>query len=385
MSAAHASRGSSALQIASVTPDYLRRKAYWVRVFADARVLQWSNLSLLGAWACLPVVTAWIVFGVIRGHSSAAVYAVAGAVTASFGAFQNLGGGRLRSMTLLLVGIALTTAIGSLGRYAGWPVSVALATVAGFGFGAMTMLGYAGWWIGLQWMIGLLVYGAHPGDPPHAVRTGLAVLAGGATQVLFLSLIRPFTGSWIRPQGQPPLQARGRLAPAFVQNMHPSTAAGRYALRAAAAMLLTTVLEHLLSSPNGYWAPMTAAILIKPDFHEATLRAVNRLCGTLAGAVLVTAVIAAFRPPPPVLSLLLLGAIGACFALQRVNYALFTASITSYVVLLFSLMGLPEPVIAERRMFETLLGAAVALVVSLVPIDRDETHDGPPIRPGPRA
>jgi uncharacterized membrane protein YccC len=48
-----------------------------------------------------------------------------------------------------------------------------------------------------------------------------------------------------------------------------------------------------------------------------------------------------------------------------VNYGVFSACITTYVVLLLSALGLPEPQVAWHRIAATLLGAAVALSVHL--------------------
>jgi uncharacterized membrane protein YccC len=115
---------------------------------------------------------------------------------------------------------------------------------------------------------------------------------------------------------------------------------------------------------------MTVAILIRPDRHDSAVRATCRVAGTLLGAGLTTLVLATLRPSPAALSLMLLVAIYACYALQRINYGVFSLCITTYVVLLLSLLNLPEPGVAVRRIEATLVGAAIALAVHLSPRKR---------------
>jgi uncharacterized membrane protein YccC len=57
-----------------------------------------------------------------------------------------------------------------------------------------------------------------------------------------------------------------------------------------------------------------------------------------------------------------------CYAFLRVNYAILSLAITMYVVLLFAIAGLPEPLVALHRAVATLLGGVIALLAHLVGI-----------------
>lgn len=341
--------------------------AYWRRVIRDASKQRWSHFNARGPAMCLPVIAAWFFIGVVWHHRTWSVYAVAGAVSASFGAFQKLGKSRTWPMVILLAGIAVGTFVGNVAGYFGWYWWVIVATLCGFGFGAMTTLGYGAWWLGLQWIIAVVVYGSHAAHPRQALENAIVVVLGGASQLVFLKATCWFCDAWFPAQEQPPLDPVDSLRAQLLRNANPVSAQGHYALRVALAMAGGTIIWHVWGLPNGYWTPMTAAILLKPDFHEATLRAVNRLVGTLIGAGLMTIVLAFIRPGSAELGCLLLLAIWLCLALMRVNYGLFVACVTAYVVLLFSTLGLPEPIIALHRVEATLAGAAVALAVSLFP------------------
>jgi uncharacterized membrane protein YccC len=227
------------------------------------------------------------------------------------------------------------------------------------------MLGQGAWWIGLQWMIAILVYGAHASSPASAWQNALFVLVGGATQFLFLCVFEPLADDWFRRPEQRPIDVEGPLLPALVANMNPRTPAGWYATRVAVALTVASLVNHLLDLPNGYWAPMTVAILIRPDPYDTAVRAVGRVIGTVIGAGVTTLLVALLRPDAPQLGLMLLVAIWACFALQRVNYGVFSTCITAYVVLLLSALGLPEPEVAAHRVEATLAGALIAVSIHL--------------------
>jgi uncharacterized membrane protein YccC len=52
----------------------------------------------------------------------------------------------------------------------------------------------------------------------------------------------------------------------------------------------------------------------------------------------------------------------SCFTVFRANYALFAACITAYIVFLVSLFGLPQPIAALNRVFDTVTGGSLALL-----------------------
>lgn len=341
----------------------LFRTSYWERVAAEAQVYQWNKISWQGALICLPVMAGWIFGGIIAGKHRWTFYAVAGAVSVAFGAFQKLGANRIWAMIVLLLGTVAAIYLGNLAGHFGWYYWVILATVCGYAFGIMTLLGYAPWWLGLQWIVAMLVYGAKAYPPAIALENAICVSLGGASVLLYLAIFAPAVWRFFPTQDQAALAPQANVR----AHLNPSSPGGFYALRVAVAMAASTLLWHFWTLPNGYWAPMTAAILLKPDFHEATLRGINRLLGTLVGAGAMTIVLALCKPNMLALGIMLLAAIIACLSFLRVNYALFVAFITAYVVLLFSLQGLPEPVVAVHRMEATLAGAIIALGVSLVP------------------
>jgi uncharacterized membrane protein YccC len=125
---------------------------------------------------------------------------------------------------------------------------------------------------------------------------------------------------------------------------------------------LALVIERAFSLANGYWVPMTALIILKPQARDTATRTAERVIGTLAGGALATFAAAFARPGGLTLSLIVIALTWLTYALQRVNYAVFPVGITATVVFLLSLTGLPEPEVAWRRVAATMTGAVLAVV-----------------------
>jgi uncharacterized membrane protein YccC len=137
-----------------------------------------------------------------------------------------------------------------------------------------------------------------------------------------------------------------------------------YALAAGAMTSLAILIERLLALPNGYWAPMTALIILKPEVRATFVRTTQRTAGTLVGGAAAVLIAAFMHPTETTLALLVVPLAWCAYAAQRVNYAIFSLCITAAVVFLLSMTGLPEPEVALRRILATVIGAALAVGAS---------------------
>jgi uncharacterized membrane protein YgaE (UPF0421/DUF939 family) len=161
-----------------------------------------------------------------------------------------------------------------------------------------------------------------------------------------------------------PLRRRPPLGDALTTlraNLTLGSTACRHALRLAVTLAIATALERALALPRGYWVPMTAALVLRPEFHDTFARGAARIAGTLLGAGCATLITHLFHPGPLALTVLVLGWVGAGYALVRASYALFTICITGYVVFLLVLAGLPELAAALDRVMYTVAGGTLAL------------------------
>lgn len=155
-------------------------------------------------------------------------------------------------------------------------------------------------------------------------------------------------------------------ADALRANLTLRSAGARHAIRLSAVLAVTTAVSRLGFVPHGYWLPLTALVVLKPDFSTTMSRGLARVTGTLFGAGVATLLAAALRPGPAILVLLVLAAAFFGFWVVRANYALFAVAVTSFVVFLLALAGLPELTLVADRAIDTVVGGILALVAYLV-------------------
>lgn len=136
----------------------------------------------------------------------------------------------------------------------------------------------------------------------------------------------------------------------------------QHAIRLAATLAAAGTLEHLLPLERGYWIPMTAVLVLRPDFTSTLTRGGGRVAGTVAGAILAGLIFTLIRPGLEVFVVLAILSAALAFTVFRVNYGVFTIAITLYVIFLLAIGGAPEHRAAVDRVAATLLGGTLALL-----------------------
>jgi hypothetical protein len=344
---------------------------------ADLYTFNWSAFSFRLPLISASAVAICLFAGILGGHPGGGLVAGGGAFTIGFGANQRIADSRLIPMIAAIFGCSTAALAGSVAGHRDYWLVIA-AAVSAFIYGVLTARNAGLSWVGQQASVALLVASAFPTElKPALVRAGL-IAAGGTVQLLIttiglrlipnlrkdlLSLAVSVVGT-VYDQDQQALVRRIRELPRSLQPLT-AGAALEYSLRLVLTVTIGTEIYRRLGMQSGYWIPMTALLVQRPAFAETLVRATLRVLGTLAGAWLCSLLIAHVAPSPPVL------AIGAAlfallaFATNSVNYGLFAACLTAYIVFLLSLNLIPGPVIAHRRAWCTLLGGLIALVVHL--------------------
>ncbi|HLY03164.1 MAG TPA: FUSC family protein [Candidatus Cybelea sp.] len=136
----------------------------------------------------------------------------------------------------------------------------------------------------------------------------------------------------------------------------------RDSLRSALVMSLAMVLGRHFEADRGYWIPMTAAIVLRPDFQTTFVRGFARIAGTLIGAVVATLLLRLVRGHEEIQVAGVLAAAAAAYLTFNPNYALFTVAITSFVVLVLSMRGLPGTTTIAARVLDTIAGGSLAMI-----------------------
>jgi uncharacterized membrane protein YccC len=125
--------------------------------------------------------------------------------------------------------------------------------------------------------------------------------------------------------------------------------------------LATAATVALHGQSHSFWLPLTVAVIIRPEYASIFVRTVNRLCGSLIGAAVAALVLAVISSGAWVA---VAAAIALAFAVLTSPklYAFSVIGITASA-LLSSCIGSSDEVLPMLRVLDTLLGAAIALVV----------------------
>lgn len=345
---------------------------------SDSYVFNWRKQTFAGDLIFVVPIALCLGLGLAVGHPAAGMIAAGGAMTVGFGAKQSIDESRLLPMIFASFGIAFSTFVGMIAGHENF-VLVGVAALWAFGYGMLTERPGGYGWVGQQCVVTLLVGSAFPFSARLAATRALLLLAGGAVQVLWSSAALRLFGQlgqnllnmarYVREEEIALRVAAAQIAVAVRRGRFRGSAVG-YALRLAVTVGVSTEIYRRLHFASGYWIPMTALLVLKPGLTDTVSRAIARTLGTIAGAWALSILVAHFEPP-----LVLVAAITVLFAwlsyaTLNVNYALFAACLTGYIVFLLSLARMPGAEIAHRRAFCTALGGAIALVVRLVVIQR---------------
>jgi uncharacterized membrane protein YccC len=140
----------------------------------------------------------------------------------------------------------------------------------------------------------------------------------------------------------------------------------RHAARAALVLAVATSISRFGAFGNGYWIPLTAAMILRPDYASTISVGVARAFGTLSGVLLGVAIARGLHPSLEWHVAIVIASTFAFSLCYLANYATFTAMVTLWVIFSVSASGIPETLIGMQRLEATLLGAAVAVVAYLL-------------------
>ena len=136
----------------------------------------------------------------------------------------------------------------------------------------------------------------------------------------------------------------------------------RHALRVAIVTALAVLVTRLFDLQRGYWVTITAIIILQPYAGATLVKVLQRVLGTVAGALITVALVAIVRDPRGLLVVVFVLAV-LCVAFLRVNYLVYSVFLTPTFVLLAELSA-GDWHLAGLRVINTLIGGALGLAGS---------------------
>jgi uncharacterized membrane protein YccC len=138
----------------------------------------------------------------------------------------------------------------------------------------------------------------------------------------------------------------------------------RHSLRVSAATIAGYIISRFLPFGHGYWIMLTVIVILKPMYSLTKKRNIERLLGTLAGALAGFLLIYFVSDRTVLFVMMILFMIGT-YVFLRVNYLVCVTLMTPYVLLLFHLL---YPVnfraIITDRVIDTLIGSGLSFLAS---------------------
>jgi uncharacterized membrane protein YccC len=134
----------------------------------------------------------------------------------------------------------------------------------------------------------------------------------------------------------------------------------RHALRAGVVTAVAVWLAGALGLPRGYWVTITVVIILQPYTGVTTLKAVQRVLGTVVGGMLTAALGALFHDPIAITVMSFVFA-AVSVAVLPINYAAFSVFLTPTFVLLAEASA-GDWSLAAVRVLDTLIGGVLALL-----------------------
>lgn len=324
----------------------------------DTLTFDWSKFHPRPALVCIPAVALPLIIGIGTGHATQGMMATAGAFSVGFGSFQELRHSRLAPMLVAAIGMCISSWIGTLAGLSSI-ATILVSAIWGLLYGSVWTLSPGTAWTALQCLIWLVISTAFPRSGLQALTRGSFVLAGGLLQVSFVLALWRIQGK-VTPVAGGSTPEESRIVS---HAMNADWGRRLQAIRAAIILAIASAAYRYLLLPIGYWIPMTAAIVTKPELRQTFQRGIARVLGTVAGAALATLIATGLKPLPWILAGLVVIFAAASYTLIYVNYAAFAVCVTAYVVFILTLAGLPESQLIQHRVLNTLLGGGVALIV----------------------
>jgi uncharacterized membrane protein YccC len=151
----------------------------------------------------------------------------------------------------------------------------------------------------------------------------------------------------------------------LVDNLTFKSSHFRHAVRVTIALLIGYIISSILPLGHGYWILLTIVTIIKPAYSITRQRNIQRLGGTILGAV-IGFVTLYLTNNTTFLFLLMIVAMVISYTFLRTNYFVGTIGITIYVLLSFHFINPSgSSNLLIDRIADTLIGSLIAYLVSV--------------------
>jgi uncharacterized membrane protein YccC len=145
----------------------------------------------------------------------------------------------------------------------------------------------------------------------------------------------------------------------------------RHAIRLAAATGAGVAIERFAEVPHGYWIPLTALMVLRPETAHTYTRCVGRVAGIAGGIIAASVVTMIWHPSGLAAAALAVIVLGFAYAVSGFGYLAVSAALAATVVFLIDVSGMAGDGTMTDRLIATLIGGALAVLVHVALPDHD--------------
>lgn len=138
----------------------------------------------------------------------------------------------------------------------------------------------------------------------------------------------------------------------------------RHAVHLGVGLALSEAGALALHLKDGYWAPMTVALVLRPEYAATFVRGMSRFAGTIIGLLVASVIVLFASDNPAMLITATVIIVWAGFATFKASYTIYSTSITVVIVLVYIIRGANLQATSLSRLIGTAIGGLVALTLA---------------------
>lgn len=149
----------------------------------------------------------------------------------------------------------------------------------------------------------------------------------------------------------------------FEDNLNLKSENFRHALRVSGLMLLGFIIAQSFHFLHSNWILLTILVIMKPAYSLTKERNLDRLMGTIGGAVIGMIILTHVTDNRWLFAILLICMLGT-YSFQRKTYLVSVVFMTPFILILFDFLGMGSRALLIERVYDTLIGGGIAFAGS---------------------
>lgn len=149
----------------------------------------------------------------------------------------------------------------------------------------------------------------------------------------------------------------------FKDNLNLKSENFRHALRVSGLMLLGFIIAQSFHFLHSNWILLTILVIMKPAYSLTKERNLDRLIGTIGGAVIGMIILTYITDNHWLFAILLICMLGT-YSFQRKTYLVSVVFMTPFILILFDFLGMGSRALLIERVYDTVIGGGIAFAGS---------------------